>query len=147
MFANSEPVRGFEEGALQMCFADLRQNLINEHQLLFFKLLDLFMTWDWSTYFHDYGQENSKYLRVNPQVAVVLLEKIPLSFLMLLFYYRHILREVLTKIIAHCTWICLIKSVRRITLVTSWTQFSSSSQGYHKSSQHSFHLCKFLRKF
>ncbi|XP_076327586.1 uncharacterized protein LOC143234250 isoform X2 [Tachypleus tridentatus] len=37
MFANSEPVRGFEEGALQMCFADLRQNLINEHQLLFFK--------------------------------------------------------------------------------------------------------------
>ncbi|XP_076329538.1 exocyst complex component 6-like isoform X11 [Tachypleus tridentatus] len=122
MFANSEPVRGFEEGALQMCFADLRQ------------LLDLFMTWDWSTYFHDYGQENSKYLRVNPQVAVVLLEK-------------HILREVLTKIIAHCTWICLIKSVRRITLVTSWTQFSSSSQGYHKSSQHSFHLCKFLRKF
>ncbi|XP_076329487.1 exocyst complex component 6-like isoform X5 [Tachypleus tridentatus] len=63
MFANSEPVRGFEEGALQMCFADLRQ------------LLDLFMTWDWSTYFHDYGQENSKYLRVNPQVAVVLLEK------------------------------------------------------------------------
>ncbi|XP_076329521.1 uncharacterized protein LOC143235340 isoform X3 [Tachypleus tridentatus] len=149
MFANSEPVRGFEEGALQMCFADLRQ------------LLDLFMTWDWSTYFHDYGQENSKYLRVNPQVAVVLLEnfmllestvifrhhRIPLSFLMLLFYYRHILREVLTKIIAHCTWICLIKSVRRITLVTSWTQFSSSSQGYHKSSQHSFHLCKFLRKF
>ncbi|XP_076329483.1 exocyst complex component 6-like isoform X1 [Tachypleus tridentatus] len=103
MFANSEPVRGFEEGALQMCFADLRQNLINEHQLLFFKLLDLFMTWDWSTYFHDYGQENSKYLRVNPQVAVVLLEKIPLSFLMLLFYYRHILREVLTKIIAHYT--------------------------------------------
>ncbi|XP_076329486.1 exocyst complex component 6-like isoform X4 [Tachypleus tridentatus] len=90
MFANSEPVRGFEEGALQMCFADLRQNLINEHQLLFFKLLDLFMTWDWSTYFHDYGQENSKYLRVNPQVAVVLLEK-------------HILREVLTKIIAHYT--------------------------------------------
>ncbi|XP_076329540.1 exocyst complex component 6-like isoform X13 [Tachypleus tridentatus] len=76
MFANSEPVRGFEEGALQMCFADLRQNLINEHQLLFFKLLDLFMTWDWSTYFHDYGQENSKYLRVNPQVAVVLLEKV-----------------------------------------------------------------------
>ncbi|XP_076316970.1 exocyst complex component 6-like isoform X4 [Tachypleus tridentatus] len=25
LFANSEPVRGFEEGALQMCFADLRQ--------------------------------------------------------------------------------------------------------------------------
>ncbi|XP_076344140.1 exocyst complex component 6-like isoform X4 [Tachypleus tridentatus] len=33
------------------------------------------MTWDWATYFHDYGQENSKYLRVNSQVAVVLLEK------------------------------------------------------------------------
>ncbi|XP_076325912.1 exocyst complex component 6-like isoform X9 [Tachypleus tridentatus] len=46
-----------------MCFADFRQ------------LLDLFMTWDWSTYFYDYGQENSKYLKVNPQVAVVLLEK------------------------------------------------------------------------
>ncbi|XP_076317058.1 exocyst complex component Sec15 isoform X3 [Tachypleus tridentatus] len=27
LFANSEPVRGFEEGALQMCFADLRQFL------------------------------------------------------------------------------------------------------------------------
>ncbi|XP_076314089.1 uncharacterized protein LOC143226683 [Tachypleus tridentatus] len=64
VFANSEPVRGFEEGTLQICFADLRQ------------LLDLFMTWDWATYFHDYGQENSKYLRVNPQVAVVLLENI-----------------------------------------------------------------------
>ncbi|XP_076344178.1 exocyst complex component 6-like isoform X4 [Tachypleus tridentatus] len=38
-----------------MCFADLRQDL--------------------ATYFHDYGQENSKYLRVNPQVAVVLFEK------------------------------------------------------------------------
>ncbi|XP_076305433.1 uncharacterized protein LOC143222617 isoform X4 [Tachypleus tridentatus] len=25
LFANSEPVRGFEEGALQMCFADFRQ--------------------------------------------------------------------------------------------------------------------------
>ncbi|XP_076325907.1 exocyst complex component 6-like isoform X4 [Tachypleus tridentatus] len=34
------------------------------------------MTWDWSTYFYDYGQENSKYLKVNPQVAVVLLEKV-----------------------------------------------------------------------
>ncbi|XP_076325910.1 uncharacterized protein LOC143233504 isoform X7 [Tachypleus tridentatus] len=34
-----------------MCFADFRQ------------LLDLFMTWDWSTYFYDYGQENSKYLK------------------------------------------------------------------------------------
>ncbi|XP_076339186.1 uncharacterized protein LOC143240517 isoform X8 [Tachypleus tridentatus] len=27
------------------------------------QLLDLFMTWDWSTYFYDYGQENSKYLK------------------------------------------------------------------------------------
>ncbi|XP_023239955.1 exocyst complex component 6B-like isoform X3 [Centruroides sculpturatus] len=63
LFANSEPVRGFEDGALQMCFVELRQ------------LLDLFMTWDWSTYFHDYGQESSKYLRVNPQTAIILLEK------------------------------------------------------------------------
>ncbi|XP_076329512.1 uncharacterized protein LOC143235331 isoform X9 [Tachypleus tridentatus] len=33
MFANSEPVRGFEEGALQMCFADLRQCLLIQNLL------------------------------------------------------------------------------------------------------------------
>ncbi|GFG33686.1 hypothetical protein Cfor_02431 [Coptotermes formosanus] len=62
-FAASEPVAGLEEGALLHYFADLRQ------------LLDLFMTWDWPTYFHDYGQENSKYQQVNPNTAIILLEK------------------------------------------------------------------------
>jgi len=62
-FAASEPVAGLEEGALLRYFADLRQ------------LLDLFMTWDWPTYFHDYGQENSKYQKVNPNTAIILLEK------------------------------------------------------------------------
>ncbi|XP_076044364.1 exocyst complex component Sec15 [Oratosquilla oratoria] len=63
-FAASEPVEGFEEGALLMCFSDLRQ------------LLDLFMTDDWSTYFHDYGSESSKYLRVNPNTAIIIVEKL-----------------------------------------------------------------------
>ncbi|KAG7175723.1 Exocyst complex component 6B-like 1 [Homarus americanus] len=63
-FAAFEPVEGFEEGALLMCFSDLRQ------------LLDLFMTEDWSTYFHDYGSENSKYLRVNPHNAIIIVEKL-----------------------------------------------------------------------
>ncbi|MPC55451.1 Exocyst complex component 6 [Portunus trituberculatus] len=47
-----------------MCFADLRQ------------LLDLFMTEDWSTYLHDYGSENSKYLRVSPHNAIIVVEKL-----------------------------------------------------------------------
>ncbi|XP_045135500.1 exocyst complex component 6B-like isoform X3 [Portunus trituberculatus] len=63
-FAATEPVEGFEEGALLMCFADLRQ------------LLDLFMTEDWSTYLHDYGSENSKYLRVSPHNAIIVVEKL-----------------------------------------------------------------------
>ncbi|XP_070540894.1 exocyst complex component 6B-like isoform X2 [Ptychodera flava] len=62
-FANSDPVPGFRDGALQMTFLELRQ------------LLDLFMTWDWSSYFADHGQPNSKYLRVSPQRALTLLEK------------------------------------------------------------------------
>ncbi|XP_053203793.1 exocyst complex component 6B-like [Panonychus citri] len=63
-FANSEPVKGFEDNTLQMCFAELRQ------------LVDLLLTWQWSTYIADYGKQDSKYLRVNPQVALNLLEKI-----------------------------------------------------------------------
>lgn len=63
-FANSDPVSGIEDGSLIMYFADLRQ------------ILNLFLNWDWSTYFHDYGQEASKYLRVNPQSAIILLEKV-----------------------------------------------------------------------
>ncbi|KAL7631910.1 UNVERIFIED_CONTAM: hypothetical protein RMT77_017789 [Armadillidium vulgare] len=63
-FAASEPVEGFEEGALLMYFSDLRQ------------LLDLFMSEDWSTYFHDYGKEKSKYLRVHPHQAIIIVEKL-----------------------------------------------------------------------
>ncbi|CAH1390512.1 unnamed protein product [Nezara viridula] len=63
-FAASEPVGGLEEGSLLCYFTDLRQ------------LLDLFMSWDWPTYFHDYGQENSKYQHVSPNTAIILLEKI-----------------------------------------------------------------------
>ncbi|XP_071792572.1 exocyst complex component 6B-like isoform X2 [Asterias amurensis] len=63
LFANSEPVPGFREGALQMTFVQLRQ------------LLDLFMVWDWSTYLADYNQPTSKYSRVNPHTAITILEK------------------------------------------------------------------------
>ena len=63
LFASSDPVKGFEDGALQACFAELRQ------------LIDLFLEEDWSTYFADYGKQDSKYLRVNPQTALNLLEK------------------------------------------------------------------------
>lgn len=62
-FAASEPVVGLPEGTLLQEFAQLRQ------------LLDLFMSWDWPTYFHDYINESSKYHFVTPQMAVVLLEK------------------------------------------------------------------------
>ncbi|XP_030842030.1 exocyst complex component 6B isoform X2 [Strongylocentrotus purpuratus] len=62
-FANSEPVPGFRDGALQMVFLELRQ------------LLDLFMAWDWSSYFADYGQSTGKYYRVNAQTAINVLEK------------------------------------------------------------------------
>jgi hypothetical protein len=64
MFAGSEPVRGFEDGDLIMCFAELRQ------------LMDLFMLWDWNVYFADFGKQHSKYLRVQPNTSLVLLEKI-----------------------------------------------------------------------
>ncbi|XP_075072247.1 exocyst complex component 6 isoform X3 [Mixophyes fleayi] len=63
VFASSDPVPGFQEDTLLLAFIDLRQ------------LLDLFMIWDWSTYLADYGQPNSKYLRVNPGTALILLEK------------------------------------------------------------------------
>nr|XP_034994020.1 exocyst complex component 6 isoform X2 [Zootoca vivipara] len=64
LFASSEPVPGFHGETLQLAFIDLRQ------------LLDLFMVWDWSTYLADYGQPSSKYLRVNPTIALALLEKV-----------------------------------------------------------------------
>ncbi|KAF7992348.1 hypothetical protein HCN44_001673 [Aphidius gifuensis] len=63
-FAASEPVAGLQEGVLLQYFLQLRQ------------LLDLFMSWDWPTYFHDYGHESSKYNLVTPNMAVLLLEKL-----------------------------------------------------------------------
>ena len=47
-----------------LCFSDLRQ------------LLDLFVSWDWSTYLADYGHTTSKYLRVKPEAALAVLDKI-----------------------------------------------------------------------
>lgn len=65
MFAGSEPVKEFEEGALQACFTELRQ------------IMDLFIEFDsWSTYFAEYGKNESRYLRVNAQTALALLEKL-----------------------------------------------------------------------
>ncbi|XP_037089279.1 exocyst complex component 6B-like isoform X2 [Pollicipes pollicipes] len=63
-FAASEPVAGFEEGALLMCFADLRQ------------LLDLVLDWDWATYFQEYGAPDARYARVSPARATVVVEKL-----------------------------------------------------------------------
>jgi len=65
MFASSEPVPGMEEGVLVMCFLDLRQ------------LLDLFVSWDWTTYFADFGKtDSSRYQRVQPATALILLDKL-----------------------------------------------------------------------
>ncbi|XP_026683754.1 exocyst complex component 6 [Diaphorina citri] len=63
-FAASDPVPGLEDGVLLHYFAHLRQ------------VLDLLMAWDWPTYFHDYGQEDTKYQYVNPNTAIILLEKL-----------------------------------------------------------------------
>lgn len=63
VFASSEPVTGLQQDELMQYFASLRQ------------MLDLFMSWDWSAYFHDYGKETSKYSAVVPENAIVLLEK------------------------------------------------------------------------
>jgi len=65
MFASSEPVPGLEDGVLLLSFSDLRQ------------LLDLFVAWDWATYFADFGKtEASRYQRVQPGTALALLEKL-----------------------------------------------------------------------
>ena len=48
-----------------MCFSDLRQ------------LVDLFVAWDWATYFADYGRtDRAKYQRVPPATALVVLDKL-----------------------------------------------------------------------
>ena len=62
-FAVSEPVPGFRDGTLQMAFVELRQ------------LIDLFLAWDWTNYVAEYGKDYSKYLRVNPHMCIILLEK------------------------------------------------------------------------
>lgn len=62
-FAASEPVQGLQEDVLLSYFIKLRETL------------DLFISWDWPTYFHDYGQDTSKYKNVQPDVAITILEK------------------------------------------------------------------------
>ena len=64
MYADSEPIPNFNEGALSECFFELRQ------------VMDL-LTVDsnWSTYFADHGKNESRYLRVPPHLALSLLEK------------------------------------------------------------------------
>lgn len=64
LFAASEPVGKTDEPDFSQYFAPLRQ------------LLDLLLSWDWSTYFHDYGQETSKYSHVKPTTAIIVLEKL-----------------------------------------------------------------------
>ena len=64
VFTAQCPVAGFDEGTLSITFADLRQ------------LLDLFTSSDWSSYLADFGRDGrNKYIRVQPQTAVALLEK------------------------------------------------------------------------
>lgn len=64
LFAASEPVGKTDDPDFSQHFAPLRQ------------LLDLLLSWDWSTYFHDYGQETSKYSHVKPTMAIIVLEKL-----------------------------------------------------------------------
>ncbi|XP_039607862.1 exocyst complex component 6B isoform X3 [Polypterus senegalus] len=63
-FARAGPVPGFQGDTLLLAFINLRQ------------LLDLFIQWDWSTYLADFGRPNCRYLRVNPHIALAVLEKI-----------------------------------------------------------------------
>ncbi|KAL1492031.1 hypothetical protein ABEB36_012535 [Hypothenemus hampei] len=63
-FAASEPVNGLQQDELLSYFTKLRE------------LLDLLISWDWPTYFHDYAQETSRYKNVRPEIAVILLEKL-----------------------------------------------------------------------
>lgn len=63
-FAASEPVKGLPQDELLAYFGKLRE------------LLDLFIGWDWPTYFHDYAKETSKYKAVQPEIAIILLEKL-----------------------------------------------------------------------
>ncbi|XP_018328185.1 exocyst complex component 6 isoform X2 [Agrilus planipennis] len=64
LFAASEPVKGLPQDVLLAYFTKLRE------------LLDLVTSWDWPTYFHDYGKETNKYKQVSPDVAIIILEKL-----------------------------------------------------------------------
>lgn len=72
VFAASEPVQGLQQDVLLSYFTKLRE------------ILDLFTSWDWPTYFHDYGKDTNKYKQVTPDIAILLLEK--LVFCLLFFY-------------------------------------------------------------
>ncbi|GJQ74258.1 hypothetical protein Trydic_g19159 [Trypoxylus dichotomus] len=63
-FAARGPVKDLQDDVLLSYFAKLRE------------ILDLITSWDWPTYFHDYGQETSKYKLVTPDVAITILEKL-----------------------------------------------------------------------
>ncbi|KAK9754889.1 Exocyst complex subunit Sec15-like [Popillia japonica] len=63
-FAARGPVKDLQDDVLLSYFAKLRE------------ILDLITSWDWPTYFHDYGQETSKYKLVVPDVAITILEKL-----------------------------------------------------------------------
>ncbi|KAK4882101.1 hypothetical protein RN001_005420 [Aquatica leii] len=63
-FAVSEPVTGLQDDILLAYFTKLRE------------ILDLFISWEWPAYFHDYGQETNKYKQVNPETAIIILEKL-----------------------------------------------------------------------
>ncbi|KAB0802458.1 hypothetical protein PPYR_04644 [Photinus pyralis] len=63
-FAASEPVKGLQEDVLLAYFTKLRE------------VLDLFISWEWPAYFHDYGQDTNKYKQVNPEIAIIILEKL-----------------------------------------------------------------------
>nr|CAD7568501.1 unnamed protein product [Timema californicum] len=74
-FMLSDDVKQISMGALQQINLDTIQcerMSTPKHK----QLLDLFMTWDWPTYFHDYGQDNSKYQQVYPNTAIILLDKL-----------------------------------------------------------------------
>lgn len=40
------------------------------------QLVDLFIEWDWETYFTEHGEEDSKYNLVNPGIALKIMEKL-----------------------------------------------------------------------
>ncbi|XP_017489882.1 PREDICTED: exocyst complex component 6B-like [Rhagoletis zephyria] len=84
MFASSAPIKDFEEGTLQVSFTELRQIMdlfIGKNKSLWSNgpLLTLVLLTEfdgWPTYFAEFGKNESRYLRVQPQTALILLEKL-----------------------------------------------------------------------